>query len=596
MGAETEGVIVAPTSGAVRGARPARRKRKLDPVTQYATDVVEGRVLAGRLARLACLRHLDDLEHGPARGLTFDVEEAERSIEFFGLLHHYKGRDDLIVLSAWQKFIVGSAFGWKRPDGTRRFRYVYLEVASKNGKSTLAGGAGLRLAFFDNEPGAEIYAAATKRDQAKIPFNAARAMVRKSPALLRRIRVGSTRLYQESTNSFFTPLGRDSDSDQGINASGAIIDELHVHETRDLLDNIEKSASVRRQPMIWKLTTAGNRRHGVWIDERRDAVSILERRVEDDSTFAIIYALDRVADGAAADDDPFDESTWPKANPGLGESVLVDFLRERAAKAKRSPGALAAYLRFHMNLPGDESSKAIDVSVWDAATLARDPETGEIELDETGAPVVLEPAIPVGAEIYCGLDLASVRDLTALEIVYREPETDRFHVVSRFWCPEDGIVERSRADGVPYADWLRDGWLISTPGNVTDYSYVRQALIDLAEKFDVIEIAYDRWNATSLITDLTDDGAVCVPVSQTHAGLGAGWRDLEIAVLSGNLIHGAHPVLRWMAGNVEIETDASGNQKPSKSKSKERIDGMVALTMAFGRAIANGDPIEESAA
>lgn len=571
------------TRSRARSSAPVRRRSRYDPVTTYALDVLAGRTVAGRLVRLACERHLDDLEHGPERGLSWRPELARREFDFYGLLHHYEGRDDRIVLEPWQMFVVGSAFGWLRADGTRRFRYVYLECASKQGKSTLAAGAGLRLAFFDDEPGAKVYAAATKRDQAKFVWNAARAMVRKSVALSKRISVGTGRLWQESSDSIFAPLGRDSDSDQGLNPSGAIVDELHVHASRDLLDNIEKAASTRSQPMTWKITTAGNRRDGVWIDERRDAKAILERRVEDDSTFAIIYTLDTVADGAAVDDDPFDESVWPKANPNLGVSVGLDFLRERAAKAKRSPGALSAYLRYHMNLPGSDSSKAIDLDVWDASTLGPDPD------DQDGAPVVLEPDIPAGATVYAGLDLASIRDLTALAIVYQDPETDVFHAVMRFWCPEDGIVERSRTDGVPYERWVADGWMVATPGNVTDYSYVRASILELAETVEIAEIGYDRWNATSLVTDLTDDGAVCVPISQTHAGLSAGWRDLEKSVLEGKLRHGAHPVLRWMAGNVELETDASGNQKPSKAKSKERIDGMTALTMAFARAIANGD-------
>lgn len=582
-------VVEAPATDRRRPATDRRpRRSKLDPVTRYALDVLDGRIVAGRLARLACERHLDDIVRGPERGLTWDPGAAQVAIDFFGLLHHYEGRDDLIVLEAWQQFVVGSAFGWKRADGTRRFRTVYLECASKQGKSTLAAGVGLKLAFFDGEPGAKVYAAATKRDQAKFVWSAARAMVRKSPALLRRIRVGTGRLWQEGTNSIFAPLGRDSDSDQGLNPNGAIIDELHVHDSRDLMDNIEKAASVRRQPQIWKITTAGNRRHGVYVDERRDAVAILERRVEDDSTFAIIYALDRVADGADRDDDPFDESVWTKANPNLGVSVGWDFLRERAAKAKRSPGALSAYLRYHMNLPGDESSKAIAIDVWDAATYGPDPD------DPDGDPILIEPAIPAGAEIYVALDLASVRDLTAAAVVYREPGTDVFHAVMRFWCPEVGIDDRSRLDGVPYDQWVKDGWMIATPGNVTDYSFVRAFALELADGFDVREIAYDRWNATQLITDLQEDGAICIPISQTTAGLAAGWRDLERSILAAKLRHGAQPVLRWMAGNVEIETDASGNQKPSKAKSKERIDGMVALTMAIGRAIANGDPIEES--
>ncbi len=235
---------------------------------------------------------------------------------------------------------------------------MYCEVASKNGKSTMAGGAGLRLAFFDDEPGAEVYAAATKREQAMIPWAAAKAMVTKSPHLAARISVAVGSLFVPETSSVFRPLGRDADSDQGINPNGAIIDELHVHASRDLLDNIEKAASVRRQPMTWKITTAGESRTSVWWDERSDAIAVLEGRATDDSLFAIVYTLDE-------GDDPFDEAVWVKANPGLDVSVKVDFLRERAAKAQRSPAAMTSYLRYHMNVPTGAGSKAISIDEWD---------------------------------------------------------------------------------------------------------------------------------------------------------------------------------------------------------------------------------------
>jgi len=544
-----------------------RARRKMEPpppadaVTQYALDILAGRIVSCVLTRKACERHVSDLATGHERGLRFDVKAAEKAIAFFGLLHHYKGRDDLIVLDPWQQFVVGSAFGWMRADGSRRFRYVYLECASKQGKSTIAGGAGILLAFFDGEPGAEVYTAATKRDQAKIPWNAAVQMVRKSASLRKVIQINAGSLSQTNSASLFQPLGRDSDSDQGINPNGAIIDELHVHADRDLLDNIEKAASVRRQPMTWKITTAGVKRESVWWEERQDAVAILEGRATDDATFAIIYTLDE-------GDDPFDEAVWPKANPNLGVSVQADFLRERAAKALRSPGAMAAYLRFHMNVPTAVSTRAIDIDEWN-----RNAD---------------EPIIPDNVTVYGGLDLASVRDLTALIIVYRD--TDHYlNVECRFWCPEDGIAQRSRVDGVPYADWVRDGYLIATPGNVTDYNYVEAEYDQIAQRVNVGEVGYDRWNASQLVTNLQSAGANMVPISQTHAGLAAGWRELEKAILEHKVRHGGHPILRWMAGNVEVETDSAGNQKPSKSHSSERIDGIVGLTMGVGRVMVHGD-------
>lgn len=559
---------------APRARHRMQRPPPADPVTRYALDVIAGRIVACKYVRKACERHLSDLATGAERGLYFDAKEAQHSIDFYGLLHHYKGRDDLIVLEPWEKFIVGSGFGWKRADGSRRFRVIYLEVGSGNGKSTIAGGAGVRLGFFDDEPGAEVYSAATKRDQAKIPWNAAVQMVTKSASLRKRIQINAGSLSQISTASFFQPLGRDSDSDQGIRASGAIIDELHVHDSRDLLDNIEKSGSTRRQPMVWILTTAGVKRESVWWEERSDAIAVLEGRATDDSMFAVIYTLDE-------GDDPFDEAVWIKPNPNLGVSVGLDFLRERAAKAKRSPGAMAAYLRFHMDVPTQQSTRAIDLDAWDACDgRIVDEATGELETYEEWA----ARRVPKGAVGFGGLDLASVKDLTARIDLFRL-EDGKVAALCAFWCPEDGVLERSRSDGVPYADWVRDGYLIATPGNVTDYDYVLEHQKAAAEEREIREIGYDRWNATQLVTDLTKDGATCVPIPQTHPGLGPGWRELERLILEGKFEHGGNPILRWMAGNVEVETDAAGNQKPSKARSSERIDGIVALNMAVARLI-----------
>ena len=562
---------------APRARRKMRAPEPPDPVTQYALDVVAGRIVACQLVRKACERHLADLASGHERGLTWDAAEAVRSIEFYGLLHHYKGRDDLIHLEGWQGFIVGSAFGWKRADGTRRFRYIYVEVASKNGKSTMAGGAGIRLAFFDDEPGAEVYAAATKREQAKIPWNAGVQMVRKSASLRGRIRVMAGSLYQESTASFFQPLGRDSDSDQGINPNGAIIDELHVHDNRDLLDNIEKAASVRRQPMIWKITTAGVSRESVWAEERADAVAVLEGRATDDSLFAVIYTLDE-------GDDPFDEAVWPKPNPNIGVSVKVDFLRERAAKAQRSPGAMGAYLRYHMNVPTAVSTRAIDIDEWDANAGLLDDETYHEWEQRTFAE---------SRSGYGGLDLASVRDLAAFIFVagaeVEEDDEPAYDILCRFYCPEEGIRERSRRDGVPYEDWVRDGFLIATPGNITDHEFIERDLVELGSLHAIGDVGFDSWNSGMLPSHLMEHGLRMTQVSQRHSGLAPGWKEIETGVLRRRFRHGAHPILRWMAGNVEVETDSMGNQKPSKLHSSEKIDGMVAFDMAMNRWLAYGD-------
>jgi phage terminase large subunit-like protein len=558
------------------------------PVTQYALDVIAGRVVSGAYVKRAAERHIADLSSGHARGLWFDEAAATKAVQFFGLLRHYKGdlgkadggKGAFVHLEAWQQFIVGSAFGWKRADGLRRFRRVYVEVAKKNGKTLLGAGLMLLLAFFDGEPGAEAYSIATKEEQAKLSWNDGVQFVAKNASIAQRIRKVGKRLVNEQTASFWAPLGRDSDiGEQGINAHSGLVDELHVLDSQDPIDNLETATSSRSQPMIVYITTAGVKRESVWATMRADAISVVEGRATDDSMLVAVYTLDE-------GDDPFDEAVWPKSNPNLGVSVRVDTLREQAEQAKRSPGKLAPFLRFRMNVPTGVATRAIDIDEWDRNSGL---EEGE-DYHAWEARVFADRRT-----LYAGLDLASVRDLTADIFVARDAE-GYYDVLCRFFCPEEGIEHRSKVDGVPYADWVRDGYLIATPGNVTDYDFIKAENRDLADRHEILETGYDRWNATQLATDLQAEGAKLIVIPQTSAGLAPGWRELEKAILEHKLRHGGHPILRWMAGNVEVETDAAGNQKPSKRLSSERIDGMVALDMAVGRWMVHVEEVEADVA
>ena len=556
--------------------------------------------MAGVLVRKACERHLADLANGHKRGLSFDPAKAQKAIDFFGLLRHYKGEWGPlpgirthglpISLEPWQQFVVGSLFGWRRADGTRRFRELYLEVAKKNGKTLLAAGLGILLAFFDGEPGAEVYSYATKRDQAKLVWNDAVQFIEKNAGLKRRIKHYALSLVHEPSASVFKPLGEDAcTSDQGINAHAYVVDELHVIDDREGIDNLETATSARRQPIGIKITTAGVKRESVWANERADAVSVVEGRATDDSMLVLIYTLDE-------GDDPFDEAVWPKANPNLKVSVNVDTLREQAERARRSPAALAGFLRLRMNVPTGVAAAAIDIDEWDAcAGLTEEDgwQPGDVVTREIYDRWAARSFIR-GHGCYGGLDLASVRDIVALCLLFKEE--DRFRVWIRFYCPEDGILERSRRDGVPYDEWVRDGWLIATPGNVTDYNFVEEDLLNAAGDYSIGEIGYDTWNATQLAVNLEAEGAQMAPIHQTHAGLAPPWRELTKDIAKREIEHGGHPVLRWMMGNVEAELDAAGNEKPSKRHSAEKIDGAIALTMARGRWLAQGGVAKWTAA
>jgi len=534
-----------------------------DPVTGFARLVVAGKQPAGRLQILACQRHLADLKSGKKRGLQFDVEEAEKAIKFFSFLKHSKGKwaGESFILAPWQAFVVGSLFGWKREDGRRRFRTAYNEVPRKNGKSTLSAGIGLRLAFFDREPGAEVYCAATKREQAKIVFDEAARMRKKTPALAKRISAFVGNLHVEATASKLQPLGADADSTDGLNIHGAVVDELHAHKTRAMVDVLETATSARTQPLVFYITTAGTDRNSVCWASHEYGVKVLEGIVEDDTLFVFIACADE-------GDDWRNPKTWAKANPNLGISVHLDDLKRKAARAREIPSEQNAFRRLHCN----EWTESISVWIPDDVWMR-----GDKSVDETAL---------AGRPCYAGLDLGQTQDINAFVLVF--PDDDgAYDVVCRFWCPGDRIPERARKDRAPYDIWERQGLLIATGGNIADLDFIEWQILDLARKFDIKEIAFDRYMALQIITHLKDQlgEARVVDFGQGFVSMSAPTKELQRLALEGKLRHGGNPVLRWMNKNVSIRMDAAGNLKIDKAKSTEKVDGMVALAEALGRAI-----------
>jgi phage terminase large subunit-like protein len=536
-----------------------------ESITRYIDDVLNGRRTCGRWEQAMVRRHIDDLEHGADRGLRFDERLAARACAFFPrFLRHSKGEwaGYPLHLEPWQQFIIWSLFGWLRDDGARRFRTAYMEVARKNGKTTLAAGIGLYLLDADGEPGAEVYTAATKRDQARIAHGEATRMVKASPLLRRRIRVYRDNLHVVETASKFEPLGRDADSMDGLNVHGAIVDEIHAHRTRDVWDVLDTATGSRRQPLIVGITTAGFDRQSLCWELHEYTEKVLDGALQDDSWFGAIYAIDD------ADNDPFDESIWPKANPNLGVSVKLDDMRRLAMKAREMPSALNSFLRLRLNRWTQAESSWINMDVW----------------RENAAPVDADAL--KGRTCYGGLDLSSTTDITAFVLVF--PPTgagDRYHVLCRFWIPEDSMRERSLRDRVPYDAWVRDGYITATPGNVIDYDYVLAQIDEDAQRYDIAEIAFDRWGATRIVQDLEDAGMAVVQFGQGFSSMSSPTKELERLLLARKLAHGGNPVLSWMAGNVVVREDPAGNIKPDKGRSSEKIDGIVALIMALDRAL-----------
>lgn len=542
---------------------------------QYIEDIQNETVPACKWVKLAVDRHVRDLQEGEKRGLYFDEDAAQRAIKFFTFLKHSKGEwaGQTIRLEPWQQFITAALFGWKTADGTRRFKTGYIEVARKNGKSTWAAGVGLYLFDADGEPGAEVYTAATKRDQARITHSEATRMVKASPFLRKRIGTFRDNLHNEKTASKMEPLGGDADSLDGLNVHGAIVDEIHAHKTRDLWDVLETATASRRQPLILAITTAGFDKNSLCRELNEYTKKILEGSVQDDTFFGIIYTLDRDENGKLKDDWE-NESVWVKANPNLGVSKKKEDMHRLARKAKEMPSALNAFLRLHLDVWTSASTSWMNMQRWNACGS---------HVDENGLR---------GRTCYGGLDLSSTTDVSAWLLVFPpEVQGDLLQVVSRFFIPEESMRQRSKRDRVPYDVWVRQGLITATPGDVIDYSYILKQIDEDAQRYDIQEIAFDRWGATKIAQELQDMGGddFLVQFGQGFRSMSPPMKELEKLVLGEEIAHGGNPVLTWMAGNVVAKEDAAGNIKPDKKASTEKIDGIVALIMALDRAIRHED-------
>ena len=534
--------------------------RPPDPVAKYARDVLAGRIVAGGLVRAACQRHLDDLAHGAERGLVWDRDAAQRAIDFFPFLRLPSGGP--FELQPSQQFIVGSLFGWKLADGSRRFRTAYVEEGKGNGKTPMAAGVGIIGMVADGHPAAEVYTAGVTRDQAQYLFNDASQMVSGSPALASRIDVGAHNLAVMANGSYMRPVSSEARSLDQKRVHMALLDEIHEHRTAAVVEKMRAGTKGDPDALIFEITNSGYDRNTVCWQHHEYSRKVLDGTTPNDSWFAYIAALD-------PGDDWTDEAVWPKANPLLGVTVTLRYLREQVQEALDMPAKQALVRRLNFCEWTEASVGAVEMSRWDACAA--------------------EAMVPPGAVVTAGLDLASTTDLTAFLMLHEAPDgfTD---VLARFWAPEEGIAIRSRRDHVPYDVWVREGWITATPGNVTDYDRVREDIRALAELYDIREIAYDRWNATQLVTQLMSDGARCIPIGQGFATMTAPTKEWLSDIAAGRLRHGGNPVLRWMASNLVVEQDAAGNMKPAKDKSTERIDGHVAAIMARARMLVPSGP------
>jgi len=503
----------------------------------------------------------------------FDRAAADKAEQFFErYLIHVKGEwgGQPFVPEKWQREFIRRLFGWKRrSDGLRRYRVAYLEIPRKNGKSFLCAGIALYLTYVDGEPGAEVYSAAADRDQAHVVFDVARQMVIRNPDLSSRSEIFKKHIAVTATASRYQSVSSDADTKLGANPHGVVFDEFAVQPDRKLYDAFRTGMGARRQPLMVMLTTAGiSDRTSIGWEMADYARKVRDGIIQDDEFYPLIYSAD-------PDDDWTDERVWKKVNPNWGISVKPEFIRSECETAKASPAAQNSFRRFYLDQWVEQEERFIDMAVWDACS----EEFGPIEPEE------LEHY-----ECYAGLDLGSVSDLSALVLAFPPvDEDDLWEVLPYFWMPEENVRKRVEKDRVPYDQWVREGLIQTTPGNVTDQEFIRVAIGDLAGEYEIRQLGVDPWNAQQLLVQLAEDGHNVVQYRQGMVSMNAPTKEL-LALLMGKRIRvGENPVLRWMASNLTVKMDEAGNLKPDKNKSTEKIDGMVALIMGIGLAIADPD-------
>lgn len=529
----------------------------------------------GKLERLSYERMQREHElarQGHPRGFWYDPVAGGAAVSWIETYcRHHKGkwRGQRLILNQWQRWIQRELYGWKRPDGTRRFRKLWQEVPKKNGKTETAAGNGMLLLVGDNEPGAEVYTTATAKEQAEICHNAAREMALQSPELNQFVRVPKKKggnLTCEQLGSKMQILSSDFGTLDGLSPHGDIRDEVHAWKDHALDGVLSTAMGAREQPMTIEVTTAGvYDAQGVGWQHHDYAESILKGEIEDDRQFVFIAAMDE-------GDDPHDPATWWKANPNLGVSLYPDFLADQSHEAQRNPRKYTSFLQYHLNVWTAVVSRWFDMDRWRSC-----------------------PALPLdadkfkGALCFGGLDLSRTIDLTCWSNVFILPG-DQIAILPRFFIPQERIDEEVKAGKMRLKNWVDAGWLIATPGSSVDYTFVKKQVKDDYARFKHKEIGFDPWNASQTTTELFAEGVPMVEVAQNFGQLSSASKYLEQRVLARAVHHGGHPVLTWNFGNAVAREDANKNIAPDKKRAKDKIDGVSATVTALSRYVLQKPP------
>ncbi|MFF5451869.1 terminase large subunit [Streptomyces sp. NPDC012950] len=512
---------------------------------------------------------------GEAPGAVFDPERVDRVLQAFHLLRHTQGKwaGRPLDPDPWQvAYILAPVFGWVRWDDeadgyVRIVRKLYVDVPRRNGKTTLSGGIAVYLMAADGEPGAQVYAAATSEKQARFTFDPIRQIAERAPALKGNVKAFTKKITHPASGSYFTVVSSVAEAMHGANVHGGIIDELHVHKSPDLVETIETGTGSRRQPLVATITTADDGKQESIYDRKRQYIEQLARRaLHDPDTYGVVW-------GADEGDDPFEEATMRKANPGYGVSPSAAYLRGAAAEARQSPADLAKYLRLHLGIRTKQSTRFLRLEDWDA-----------------NAGLVDEQRL-AGRETWGGLDLASTSDLCALCWLFPDDETGTLDALWRFWTPEDNLRALDKRTAGAASRWVREGFLVATPGNVADYDFIREQVRRDRDLFRVRSLGYDPWNASQLTNDLISERAPMVKVRQGFLTMSPSLKAIQRLVLQGTpevpaLRHGGHPVVRWCVDNLAVAMDPAGNVKPDKASSGDKIDGVSALATAMSEILA----------
>jgi phage terminase large subunit-like protein len=545
--------------------------RHVEIALAYAQAVSAGEIPACKWTRLSVERQLADLQREPGDDWpwVFSPEMAARPCEFVELLPHIKGKwareRMLLTAEAWQCFIITTVFGWVHKDtGLRRFREAYIEVPRKNGKSLMSAGIGLFMLSADGEQGAEVYSAATTRDQARIVFEDARGMVERTPDLRTYLGVAilAHSITVAHTASKFLPLAAEASTQDGLNVHCAIIDELHAHKKRDLYDVIDTARGAREQSLLWIITTAGTDRSGICYERRTHVTKVLDRVIEDPAIFGIIYTLDD-------NDDPFNSATWAKANPNWGVSVLKEDLENAARKAESMPSAMNNFLTKRLNVWVNGDSPWMDMRAWDRCA------NNELQQLSDFA----------GEKVWMGLDLAQKKDFAALCLVFQKD--DLWHVCTRLYLNELAVSESGNAH---LSGWARSGYVQVTDGDITDFDVVADDLRQYCRQFNVQEIAFDPALSMYFASKLIEEGLPLVEITQRAMFFTPALLQVENMVLEQKLQHDGNPVMTWMISNLVVKVSKFNElRSPTKERPENKIDGPMAMLMALGRALATAE-------